>query len=160
MKWKACTNPISVVSLVLAMVLVLLGVGCSFTPSPASNTYSSSSLADISLTSSEPYVGNVMTYDYDPNMGGTITIQDRSGNPIPFQINAGDFEIMPSGATVAAGEWVTVISYREAPNTQLMAVGLYVYLQSPPLFSNEHARWCEEQRAERYIERTVPERWK
>jgi hypothetical protein len=104
------------------------------------------------------YAGNVTTYDYDPNMGGNITIQDKSGNLIPFQINDGDFRIMPSGATVAAGEWVTVISYRESPSTQLIAVGARVYLPRPPSLS--HGKWTEERRAARYRERTVPERWR
>jgi hypothetical protein len=109
------------------------------------------------------YTGNVTTSDYDPNMGGTITIQDKSGNLIPFQINAGNFRIVPSGATVAAGEWVTVIGYGESASTQLMALGVRKYLQRSPSLSREgpsHAGWTEARRAARDRERTVPERWR
>jgi hypothetical protein len=114
------------------------------------------------------YTGNVTTYDYDPNMGGTITIQDKSGNLIPFQINAGNFRILPPDATVAAGESVTVIGYRESPSSQLIAVAVFVYLQRSPSLSREgpsregpsHAGWTEAQREARDRERTVPERWR
>ena len=73
------------------------------------------------------HAGNVTAYSYDPDIGGSITIQDKSGNLIAFQINAGNFTIKPSGATVAVGEWVTVISRRESAGSQLIAVGVYVH---------------------------------
>jgi hypothetical protein len=104
------------------------------------------------------YTGNVTNYSYQPNLGGTITVQDKSGNLISFQINAGNFGIMPSGATVAAGEWVTVVGYGGSASTRLMALGVCVYLQSPPSLS--HKRWTEARRAARHRERTVPERWR
>jgi hypothetical protein len=76
------------------------------------------------------YTGNVTAYNYDPNAGGSITIQDKSGNTIPFQINDGNFKIMPPGATVAAGDWVTVVGHREATNGPLIAVGVSVFQAS------------------------------
>lgn len=104
------------------------------------------------------YAGSVTTYDYDPSMGDSITIQDKSGNLIPFQINEGDFRIMPSGTTVAAGDWVTVVGYRESLTAELIALGIWVHLPSPS--SSAHARWTEARKAARYRERTVPERWR
>lgn len=77
------------------------------------------------------YTGNVTDYNYDPNTGGNITIQDKSGNTIAFQINDGQFKIMPPGATVAVGDWVTVIGHRESPNGPLIAVGVSVYQPRP-----------------------------
>jgi hypothetical protein len=90
-KWKARINPISVVSLVLAMVLALPGVGCSATPSPASNTDSSSMPAGISLTVSEPEdntITDVATIEVeghtDPgavvSVNAVVTIADANGN--------------------------------------------------------------------------------
>lgn len=104
------------------------------------------------------YAGSITTYSYQPNTGGTITIQDKSGDLVSLQISAGNFEILPSDATVAVGEWVTVVGYGESPSTQLVALGLRVYSQGSPSFS--HARWTEERRAARYRERIVPERWR
>jgi hypothetical protein len=77
------------------------------------------------------HAGNVTAYSYDPSLGVNIAIQDKSGNLTPFQINDGNFRIMPPDATVAVGEWVTVISYRESPSSQLIAVGVYVYPPRP-----------------------------
>jgi hypothetical protein len=52
-KVRNYATPISVVSLVLAMVLMLVGLGCSAAPSPASNTDASNMLVSTSLSVSE-----------------------------------------------------------------------------------------------------------
>ncbi len=54
MKWRACSNPISVVSLLLAVVLVLAGVGCSAISSPASDAASSTMSAGTALSVGQP----------------------------------------------------------------------------------------------------------
>jgi hypothetical protein len=80
------------------------------------------------------YTGNVTAYNYDPSTGGNITMQEKSGNTTFFQINDGHFKIMPPGSTVAVGDWVTVIGYRESSSGSLIAVGVYVY-PTPPILS-------------------------
>lgn len=74
------------------------------------------------------YTGNVTAYD--PS-GGSITIEEKSGKTIPFVIIAGKFNIMPPGANVTVGDWVTVIGYRESPSSPLIAVGVCVYQPRP-----------------------------
>lgn len=54
MNWKALINPISVMGLVSAVMLVLPGFDCSATLSPATNSDPSNTPADITLTVSEP----------------------------------------------------------------------------------------------------------
>lgn len=78
------------------------------------------------------YTGTVTGYTYDPNAGGTITITDRSGNnTTTFTIIDGNFKILPAGATVQNGDWVTVVGYRESSSSQPIAVGVMVYPGQP-----------------------------
>jgi hypothetical protein len=102
-KWKARINPISVVSLVLAMVLALPGVGCSVTSSPASSTDSSSASAGISLTVSEPEDNTITDV-------GTIEVKGHTSPGAVVSVNA--------VVTIADanGSFDAIVSLDEGPN--------------------------------------------
>jgi len=68
------------------------------------------------------HVGKVTAY----MPGVSITIQPRKGDPATFQI-VGELKVLPRGATVDEGDWVTVISRRNPANDQLIAFGVVVH---------------------------------
>jgi hypothetical protein len=80
------------------------------------------------------HVGEVIApYIYDPSTGGSLTIKDKSGETTTFTIIEGDLKILPKGATVEVGAWVTVISHRDPASDQLIATGVVVHPERPVL---------------------------
>ena len=80
------------------------------------------------------HVGEVTApYIYDPSTGGSLTIKDKSGETTTFTIIEGDLKILPKGATVEVGAWVTVISHRDPASDQLIATGVVVHPERPVL---------------------------
>jgi hypothetical protein len=74
------------------------------------------------------HVGQVTEY----TAGSSITIQDKKGDTYTFVID-GDLKILPKGATVEVGAWVTVISRRDPASDQLIATGVVVHPERPVL---------------------------
>lgn len=74
------------------------------------------------------HVGRVTEY----TAGSSITIQDKKGDTYTFVID-GDLKILPKGATVEVGAWVTVISRRDPASDQLIATGVVVHPERPVL---------------------------
>lgn len=76
--------------------------------------------------------GNVTAYSYDGATSGNITILDKDGKLITFDIVGGKFRILPKGAEVKVGEWVTVIAHRQPPAGRLIATAVVVHLRPLP----------------------------
>jgi len=74
------------------------------------------------------HVGKVTAYDE----GVSIAIEDRWENIITFDI-VGELKVLPPGATVEEGDWVTVISCRDPANDRLIARGVVVHPTNPIL---------------------------
>jgi hypothetical protein len=77
------------------------------------------------------HVGTVTDFSYDPATGGSITIEDKDGNSLAFVILAGQFKVLPQGATVAVGDKVTVISHRDPAQDRLIASGVVIRQPRP-----------------------------
>ncbi len=94
------------------------------------------------------YVGEVTDY----NVGDNITIQPREGDPVTFTIDPEKFKILPPGATVEEGKWVTVVSRRQSVDDELVAVAVWVHpvkLLAPEEFREQlrgRLRWMEMER--------------
>jgi len=76
------------------------------------------------------HVGQVLEY----TDGVSITIQPRQGDPVEFEI-ADDLKILPPGATVEVGDWVTVISRRDPADDSLIARGVVVHPLAHPVLA-------------------------
>lgn len=68
------------------------------------------------------HVGRVTAYEE----GESITIEDKWGNTITFEI-LGELKVLPPGTTVEEDDWVTVISRRDPVNDHLIARGVVVH---------------------------------
>lgn len=103
MKRKASTDQILVVTLVLAMVLALPGVGCGLISPPASSIDSPSMSGGISLTISEPEDNTITDV-------GTIEVRGHTTPGAIVSVNA--------VVTVADvnGDFDAIVSLEEGPN--------------------------------------------
>lgn len=74
------------------------------------------------------HVGIVVDYDNETTVTPerSITIEDRQGNTTTFKI-LDSLEVLPPGATVDVGDWVTVISHRDPASDQFIATGVVVH---------------------------------
>jgi hypothetical protein len=102
-KWKACTDQILMVTLVLAMVLALPGIGCELISSPASDIDSPSEPAGISLTISEPQDNTITDV-------GTIEVKGHTSPGAIVSVNA--------VVTIADvnGDFDAIVGLEEGPN--------------------------------------------
>lgn len=75
--------------------------------------------------------GNVTAFNYAPASGGNITIQDKAGKIVTFEIIAGKFKVQPKDAEVKVGVLVTVISHRDPAQNRLIASGVVVHPPRP-----------------------------
>lgn len=75
----------------------------------------------------ERHQGKIMAYSYNPPNGGSITIEEKSGKRVTFQIVGDKFRIRPAGATPKVGDLVTVIASNEPPRNELTAVGVVIH---------------------------------
>lgn len=73
------------------------------------------------------HTGNVTAFTYTEATGGNITIQAKSGTIVTFEIIAGKFKVLPKGAEVKIGAWVTVIGQRQPAQNRLIASGVVVH---------------------------------
>ena len=83
------------------------------------------------------HVGRVDSYTlYNPDTEGegSITIVDKWGNTITFEI-VDDLKVLPPGATVDEGDWVTVISRRDPADDSLIARGVVVHPLAHPVLA-------------------------
>lgn len=72
-------------------------------------------------------VGEVTAFAYVAATGGNITIKDKKGEETAFVILAGQFKVLPEGATVKVGDIVTVISHRDPAQNRLIASGVVIH---------------------------------
>jgi hypothetical protein len=77
------------------------------------------------------YVGTVTAFNYDTATGGNVTITDKNNNSFLFVILAGQFKVLPQGATVNVGDNVTVIGHRDPAQNQLIASGVVIRQPKP-----------------------------
>jgi len=79
------------------------------------------------------HVGKVTAYDE----GVSITIEDRWGNEVAFDIDADSFKKLPPGVdmeeAVEEGRWVTVITRGHPMSGSRIAVGVVVHPTNPIL---------------------------
>jgi hypothetical protein len=77
-------------------------------------------------------VGEVTDYTAaTSDSDGSITIKDKSGETTTFTIIFDKFKILPPGATVEVGKWVTVLSHRDPVQDKLIAFGVVVHTEKP-----------------------------
>ncbi len=75
-----------------------------------------------------PVSGNVTAASDNATVAGNISIQQKSGEVLTFDILAGQFTVQPKGDTVQVGDLVTVIA-RHAPagSNKLVATGVIIH---------------------------------
>jgi plastocyanin len=76
----------------------------------------------------EHYSGNVTAFNYNPDTGGNISIEEIGGKTLSFGILAHKFNVQPQGATVKVGSHITVIVQTPPGATQPVAVGAEVVI--------------------------------
>ena len=76
------------------------------------------------------FEGKVTEFSYDPARGGSISIVDKDGKKLTFDIEAGKFTVQPKDAVVKIGDIVTVVAQdREGKSP----VALGVVIQPRPI---------------------------
>ncbi len=73
------------------------------------------------------HTGNVTAFNYDSAVGGNVTIKDKVGQTLIFDILAGKLNVRPKGAEVKVGEVVTVTASRDPAHARLIATAIVVH---------------------------------
>ncbi len=121
------------ISLVLGIAIPVLA-SSKATPSPQS-VASFKNDNEPNVVAKRPnysqHTGNVTAFNYSEAAGGNITIQNKAGTSITFEIIAGKFKVLPKGAEVKVGEQVTDIGRRVQGHNNPVATGVVVHPPRP-----------------------------
>jgi plastocyanin len=74
------------------------------------------------------FAGKITEFSYDPAKGGKISILEKDGKKLNFDIEAGKFTVQPKDASVKVGDNVTVVAKALAEG-HLVAIGVVIQPQ-------------------------------